>query len=411
MLSVAMIVKNEAHNLERCLKSLMPLNAELVIVDTGSTDNTIEIAKRYTNKVYQEPWREDFGWHRNHSFGLCTQDWILGIDADEELIFDQNSTPQAMLKDIANLPENIHVVGMTVKDWREHKKDHVAEFDSLRFFRKGKVKWTRRIHNKPNFEGDAAVVRNVYIRHYGYDITDEGRKAKARRTIGMLKKTLEENPTDYESMFYIAQAYAAFLSDKDNAVKWSERYIKYKEELGNDFNPSIYHLAAAIYGSKGMEEKCDEWISMGLERDPDDLDLLYDLLQYGLRHQNPDIIGMASARFVAAFDNFPAYRDTHPGRFFFHSDTISLSLALFYQGLGLIESGTAHYRRLLQLIPQLPNEKAKQEITAKLGAFMQKMGYRDTQTRYNNTPPPSAPPKNRAIVVNGVQQNLELPAL
>ena len=89
LLSIAMIVKNEERNIERCLKALQVLNNkmeyEIIIVDTGSTDSTISIAKKYTEKVYEHNWTGNFAEMRNISIGYCKGKWILILDADEVL--------------------------------------------------------------------------------------------------------------------------------------------------------------------------------------------------------------------------------------------------------------------------------------------------------------------------------------
>ena len=84
-ISVCMIVKNEEKHLARCLDSLQGLWDELVIVDTGSTDDTRKIAEGYTDRVYDYQWRDDFAHARNHAFSLAQCDYIYAPDADEVL--------------------------------------------------------------------------------------------------------------------------------------------------------------------------------------------------------------------------------------------------------------------------------------------------------------------------------------
>lgn len=90
-ISASMIVKNEENNLARCLKSIYNIVDEIVIVDTGSVDDTKRIASKYTNKIYDYKWEENdglgnFSAARNYSLSKCTGDYILWMDADEELI-------------------------------------------------------------------------------------------------------------------------------------------------------------------------------------------------------------------------------------------------------------------------------------------------------------------------------------
>ncbi|ANB62059.1 tetratricopeptide repeat-containing glycosyltransferase family 2 protein [Anoxybacteroides amylolyticum] len=84
--SLCMIVKNEENVLARCLDSVSDLVDEIIIVDTGSTDNTKAIASRYTEKVMDFPWRNDFSAARNFSFQHATMDYIFWMDADDVLL-------------------------------------------------------------------------------------------------------------------------------------------------------------------------------------------------------------------------------------------------------------------------------------------------------------------------------------
>ena len=84
-ISLCMIVKNEEKNLERCLKSYAPLMDEIIVVDTGSTDKTKEIAAEYTPYVYDFEWVHDFAAARNFAFSKATGDYIYSADADEVL--------------------------------------------------------------------------------------------------------------------------------------------------------------------------------------------------------------------------------------------------------------------------------------------------------------------------------------
>lgn len=83
--SLALIVKNEESCLEKCLSSFKPVVDEIIVVDTGSTDRTKEIARKFTDKVYDFPWIDDFSAARNFSFDKCTGDFIFWVDADDQL--------------------------------------------------------------------------------------------------------------------------------------------------------------------------------------------------------------------------------------------------------------------------------------------------------------------------------------
>lgn len=84
-ISLCMIVKNEEKVLERALKSIAPFVDEIIIVDTGSTDSTKQIAKKFTNKIFDFVWIDDFASARNFSFSKATGDFIMWLDADDEV--------------------------------------------------------------------------------------------------------------------------------------------------------------------------------------------------------------------------------------------------------------------------------------------------------------------------------------
>lgn len=108
-ISVCMIVKNEQRRLSRCLECLKDIADEIVIVDTGSEDNTKNIARTYTDKVYDFKWVDDFSAARNYAFSLCTCEYIYSADADE--IIDERNIQKFMRLKEAIVPE-IEIVQM-----------------------------------------------------------------------------------------------------------------------------------------------------------------------------------------------------------------------------------------------------------------------------------------------------------
>ncbi len=108
-ISLCMIVKNEEKVLGRCLDSIVDLMDEIIIVDTGSTDRTKEIAKKYTEHIYDFEWINDFSAARNFSFSKATKDYIYAADADE-VLDEENRGKFRQLKE-AMLPE-IEIVQM-----------------------------------------------------------------------------------------------------------------------------------------------------------------------------------------------------------------------------------------------------------------------------------------------------------
>ncbi len=122
-----MIVKNEEKHLVKCLRSVRDVVDEMIIVDTGSTDKTNDIAKVFGAKVFDFPWTGDFSAARNHSLEQATGDWILVLDADEvisardfdelkAIIRKRSPSPAAYSIVTRNYMTNMSVIGWTPKD-------------------------------------------------------------------------------------------------------------------------------------------------------------------------------------------------------------------------------------------------------------------------------------------------------
>ncbi len=108
-ISLCMIVKDEEETLGRCLESVKGLVDEIIIVDTGSTDGTKEIAQKYNAKIYDFQWVDDFSAARNYSFSKATQDYIFWLDADD-VIMEEDIIRFRQLKE--SLDSRIDVVMM-----------------------------------------------------------------------------------------------------------------------------------------------------------------------------------------------------------------------------------------------------------------------------------------------------------
>jgi glycosyltransferase involved in cell wall biosynthesis len=361
MLSVAIFAgDNDTEHIERCLKSLKPLAAEIVFVDTGTSGKMSAIAKKYTSRVFKEPWRNDFGWHRNHSFGLCTGQWVLQIDADEELIFDDlEKGPDLLLQLLTHTVKEINAVSLTIRDWRKSLNRFVAESDNVRLFRRGKVTWTRRIHNRSIYDGATGVFRAAHLKHYGYDLDPKQKKAKAERTIGLLKESIKDDPTDYESFFYLAQAYGVYGTDDSQTLKYCKKYVSYREQLGKEFNATIYHTMIFIYLAAKDYDNAKDIILAALQNDPNDLDIIYDWLHYGLKTKDPKTIAIAAQRFVYTFENLPKLRLKTHGRFFFNYNLEAYAEALYYVSISHLEMGVIELNKLKDLFKKLPDEKVQ----------------------------------------------------
>ena len=188
--SLCMIVKNESHVLARCLDSLQGLFDQIVIVDTGSTDDTKEIASRYTDEVYDFVWQDDFAAARNFAFSKCSGDYIYSADADEVLDSD-NRRRFFRLKE-AMLPE-IEIVQMKyVEPDSQTVMNSIAEYRPKLFRRLRTFTWIDPVHesvrlNPVVYNSDIEILHLPETKHTGRDFSIF---EKAYKRDGVLSKKI-----------------------------------------------------------------------------------------------------------------------------------------------------------------------------------------------------------------------------
>jgi glycosyltransferase involved in cell wall biosynthesis len=276
LLSVAMIVKDEEHNIRRALESIKDIADEIVVVDTGSTDKTPEIVKEYTDKLYFHPWEGDFSKARNQSLKYPTCEWVLIFDADEEVKEDFKEIRNFL----ENLPSDVNAVylpTLSYLDW-DLKKTEVAS--TPRLFRNGTVYYKNIVHNQPVYKGKV-VNAPFTLYHYGYIWTRKLRIQKYNRTRNLILKHLENkdlNPV--ERIYYLVQLYKT-----ENISKYKNRKI----EVGWKTLKEI--------------EKIGQIPAIGLEF----------LFLFGMDALNKENLELAENLFNKAIEAVPKYPDPYYG--------------------------------------------------------------------------------------------------
>lgn len=277
-LSICMIVKDEERNLPRCLDSLSPvlneIEGELIIVDTGSTDETISIAKKYTSKVFIHKWNNNFSDMRNISISYARGQWIFIIDADEEL--DNPEEIIALLK--SKQINRYNTVRFKEKNFTSLKHDrHVLNVTERLFINDGSFKYTGSVHNQPDYK-QPVLDSNILLNHYGYDNEDLALiETKFKRTSAILKKELINNPDHIYYRYQLARMHL-FHKDSDNALKeirktYSILKSKYPEQMSN-----FYYIMgdyAMITMAAGHHEETIKICKEGIKLKEEYIDLYY----------------------------------------------------------------------------------------------------------------------------------------
>lgn len=201
-ISACMMVKNEEELLPGCLESIRDWVDEIIIIDTGSTDKTVEIAKSYGAKIFHQTWEGNFSKHRNYSIEKASCDWIFIIDADERIV--QN--------DINLIKQTIHrkdnqIISINVYNIYGDNNEMTTFLPSVRFWRRSlNLKYEGIVHNVLKLGMEHPVTRTaVKLEHLGYDLSKEKMTNKFNRTKELLEAQLEENPDNSFALYNYAQ--------------------------------------------------------------------------------------------------------------------------------------------------------------------------------------------------------------
>ena len=198
LLSLCMIVKNESAHLARCLDSARDTVDEIVIVDTGSTDDTVAIAERYGARVLHFPWINDFSAARNVSLEAATGDWALILDADEALSSPKGAALRDRLQATDAAGFRLVVRNLTDGEGLSAFEDALL----TRLFRLGPhIRYEQRIHEqiRPAIERQGGRVEDsdILVLHYGYaGDTAQGGTSRIGRNLDLLRSALEASPDD-----------------------------------------------------------------------------------------------------------------------------------------------------------------------------------------------------------------------
>jgi glycosyltransferase involved in cell wall biosynthesis len=256
MLSASLIVKNEESCLEKCLQSLKGID-EIIVVDTGSSDKTCEIARKYTDKVYENEykWNDDFAEARNYSLVRCTGDWVLTIDADEYLAEDfiekaRLEIPKAEKAGYKTI--NISVISTGRSD---------RHFQPRLYKRCKEVFWKGKIHNYISVAEDYTA--KDLILYYGYS---EAHKSDPDRALRILKRVVDENPKAVREKFYLAREYS-YRSDWITALYWTQEYTKV-QWWGPEMAENYLLMAKCLwYLQRGNEARDALWQVLKINAD------------------------------------------------------------------------------------------------------------------------------------------------
>ncbi|MFH1485420.1 MAG: tetratricopeptide repeat protein [Chloroflexota bacterium] len=215
-LCVCMIVKNEEEHIGPCLESVKALVDEMVVVDTGSTDDTVAIAESHGAKVYHFPWQNDFALARNESLKHATGDWILILDADERL----DEANGEKLRQLVQDPEyKAYFLELRSKEGIRDTGTVLAHLYARLFRNREGVRFEGAIHEQvfPSLYrlGIEVGYSDIAIEHLGYARDEVQMRAKGERNLAILQKQAEQFPNSSFVHFNLGKTYMVMEQHED----------------------------------------------------------------------------------------------------------------------------------------------------------------------------------------------------
>ncbi|MCO5297210.1 MAG: glycosyltransferase [Fimbriimonadaceae bacterium] len=263
-ISLCMIVKDEERVLGDCLKSARPFFSQIVVVDTGSTDRTMEIALEHGAQLHEFPWTESFSEARNESLRHATGKWIFWMDADDTLPW---SSGEALIDTALSAAPG--VAGFIVPvQFVDSGPAAGTRVDHVKLFRRFEgAAFEFRIHEQilRSIRNHGGQVERcpAYVLHSGYDTSEAGQAKKRERDWTLLRLDFSENPNHPFVLFNIGMTHH-YQAHHAKAVRWLKRCIARCVD-GESILRKAYSLAGISLRELGRKCEAFQMFSKGLE--------------------------------------------------------------------------------------------------------------------------------------------------
>jgi FkbM family methyltransferase len=350
LLSLCMIARDNARTIEACLSSICPWVDEMIVVDTGSKDETAGIAQRLGARVYHFRWCDSFSAARNASIEYARGAWIFWMDSDDTI----NAVNGRELRRLTYREATPSILGYGMQVHcpgpGEDGELDVTVVDHIKLFRnRPDLRFEGRIHEQilPAIRraGGEVELTNLFVVHSGYDHSPEGQKKKLERDFRLLHLELQERPTHPFTLFNLGMTYAdsgAF----QKAASFLHRSIEFSGPCESHLRKA-YALLVYCYSQLGQKQSASETCQQGLRLFPEDAELRF--REAVLLHE--------SGRLQEAAQAYQNVLQKDGGRYFASVDRgiagfkTRQNLAVVYMDLGDLANAEKQWRLVVEEMP------------------------------------------------------------
>jgi GT2 family glycosyltransferase/tetratricopeptide (TPR) repeat protein/2-polyprenyl-3-methyl-5-hydroxy-6-metoxy-1,4-benzoquinol methylase len=350
-ISLCMIVRDNARTIEACLTGIKPWVDEMVVVDTGSSDETPRLAERLGARVYHFPWPDSFAVARNESLRHALGRWVFWMDSDD-LIDAENGR---RLRELIRAPADPALLGyvMQVHCPGPGPDGHVdvTVVDHVKLFRNlPELRFSGRIHEQilPALRaaGGEVAFADVFVVHAGYDHSPEGQRRKVERDLRLLHLELAEQPEHPFTLFNLGMTYAD-QKDFGRAIAYLRRSIA-RSGAGESHLRKAYALLVYSLIEQRQHEAAAETLREGLRLFPRDLELRF---REGILLQATGRLAQAAAAYERLFrePDERHFSSLDPGMAGFKARQ---NLAVVYADMGELPRAAEQWRRVVAEVPR-----------------------------------------------------------
>lgn len=233
MISVCIITKNEKEALKKCLDHLKEYPFELVIVDTGSTDGTMEMARRYTESLYEFAWCNDFAKAKNYAVSRAANDMVLVVDSDEYVRSIDLPELEMQIRKFPKAVGRIERINQICQNGEmRESREYINRLFDRRYYH-----YTGKIHEQiTSIDGGAyeTYVTSIVADHSGYLLTEEAKQKKAQRNIDLLQEELEAKGADPYILYQLGKSYY-MAGSYDLACSYFSQALSFDLEPGLEY--------------------------------------------------------------------------------------------------------------------------------------------------------------------------------
>lgn len=275
-ISLCMIVKNENDVIGRCLDSVKDIADEIIVVDTGSTDNTKKIVKTFTDKIYDFKWIDDFSAARNYAYSMAKMDYILWLDADDIILEDDRKN---LIQLKANLSKKVDIVMMKYNvGFDKNGNITLSYFRERLSKRTNNYKWMEPIHEYLEISGNI-INSNICITHKKEHPAIKGRNLSIYEKLISNGKKLTTRGLNY----YARELY--YNGEYDKAIEYFNEFLDTEKGWIEDNISACFNLSKC-YGYKNDNKKMLKSLLRSFEYDTPRAEICCEIGEYYFEMKN-----------------------------------------------------------------------------------------------------------------------------